>query len=114
MLEFFTTLAVLSVIFFMLSIALDSSRRLNHYQFEKQRCLAAARSNLDSIDATGQPISNEKNQRLWPKVAITIDQADGTGQFEGLTLVSVTAKTRAIGKYAKITLSRYRTSPMER
>jgi type II secretory pathway pseudopilin PulG len=112
-LEFFAVLGIFAVIFFLLATVLNSSRRMNHLQFQRQRCLASARGSLDSIAATGKPISAEDNARLWPKVATTVEQTAGTGQYEGLTLITVTSKTKAIGKYAQIKLARYFQHPME-
>ena len=111
--ELFTTLAVFGVIFFLLATALNSSRRMNHLQFQRQRCIAAGRASLDSIAATGKPISAEDNARLWPRVTTTIEQTEGTDQYEGLTLITVTSKTKAIGKDAQIKLARYYQHPME-
>lgn len=111
--EFFTTLAVFGVIFFLLATALNRSRRMNHFQFQRQRCIAAARGSLDSIAATGKPISAQDNARLWPKVTTIIAQTKGTGQYEGLTLITVTSKTKALGKDAQIKLARYYQHQME-
>jgi hypothetical protein len=113
MTEFFAVLAVFGVIFFLLATVLNTSRRTNHFQFQKQRCISAGRASLDSIAATGKPISPEDNARLWPNVITTIEQTEGTDQYEGLTLITVTSKTKALGKYAQANLARYYQHPME-
>jgi type II secretory pathway pseudopilin PulG len=111
--EFFAVLGIFAVIFALLTMTLNSSRRLNHLQFQRQRCLASARGSLDSIAAIGKPISIGDNARLWPNVTTTVEQTAGTGQYEGLTLITVTSKTKAIGKDAQIKLARYFQHPME-
>ena len=112
-LEFFAVLAIFGVIFFLLATVLNSSRRMNHLQFQRQRCIASAQANLDSIAATGKPISPENNTRLWPKVTTTIEQTAGTDQYEGLTLITVTSKAKALSREAQIKLTRYFQHPME-
>lgn len=111
--EFLAALAIFAVIFFLLAVVLDRSRRANHFQFQRQRCIAASRGSLDSIEMVGKAISAEDNARLWPNVITTIEQTPGTDQYEGLTLVTVTSKTKASGKYAQIKLARYYRHPME-
>lgn len=78
-------------------------------QMARQQCIAAAQATLESLAATGQRLDEADVQRLWPKMAIEVDQAPGQGDWEGLTRVRVTATrtTRLRSKPVQVHLVRY-------
>ena len=95
MTELIVSLTVLGMLMVAFAISLDGFRRLNHYHFTKQRCVSAAQATLDSIAVTGTAIDEADVNRLWPGVIIKIDESEGTGQWKGLKLISVTARRTA-------------------
>ena len=105
--ELVVSLSVLAIILSCLAISLDGFRRFNHYQLVRQRCTAAAQAELDSIAATGKRISNEDLERLWPKLSVSIQYSDGSGQWEGLKLVKVKTKANSFNRNVEVQLSRY-------
>lgn len=107
MAELIVSLAVLATLLAIFAISLDGFRRLNHYHLTRQHCVSAAQATLDSIAVTGAAIGKGDMKRLWPDVSIRIDQSDGTGQWKGLKLVSVTAVGTSLNKKTEVRLSRY-------
>ncbi len=107
MTELIVSMTVLGMIMVAFAISLDGFRRLNHYHFTKQRCLSAAQATLDSIAATGAAINDSDLKRLWPGMIIKIDKSQGTGQWKGMDLISVTAGADALNKKVEVRLSRY-------
>jgi hypothetical protein len=107
MTELIVSLTVLGMIMVAFAISLDGFRRLNHYHFTKQRCVSAAQATLDSIAATGAAINGSDLKRLWPGVVIKIDKSQGTGQWKGMDLISVTAGADTMNKKVEVRLSRY-------
>ena len=107
MTELIVSLTVLGMLMVAFAISLDGFRRLNHYYFTKQRCVSAAQATLDSIAVTGTAINEADVNRLWPGVIIKIDESEGTGQWKGLELISVTAGGAALNKKVEIRLARY-------
>lgn len=108
---FITEIIVASAIIGMLLVALAMSMygfaKFNRYQLVRQQCTAAARAELDSITITGKPIPDEDFKRLWPKLDVNIKNSAGTGQWQGLSLVEVTANGMSYSKEVKVKLSRY-------
>jgi hypothetical protein len=100
-------LIVLGVLLTGLALSLHGFAKFNHYQLLRQNCTAAAQAELDSIAATGRPIRDEDLKRLWPKVSVSIQRSSGTGQWEGMRLVKVTASGKSFRKEVKVQLSRY-------
>jgi len=100
-------LAVLGILLTGLALSLHGFAKFNHYQLLRQRCIAAAQAELDSIAITGRPIPDESLKRLWPKVSVSIQQSEGAGQWEGMKLVKVTASGKSFRKQVKVQLSRY-------
>lgn len=100
-------LAVLGILLTGLALSLHGFAKFNHYQLLRQRCIAAAQAELDSIAITGRPIRDEALERLWPKVSVSIQQSEGAGQWEGMKLVKVTASGKSFRKQVKVQLSRY-------
>jgi len=100
-------LIVLGILLAGLALSLHGFAKFNHYQLLRQRCIAAAQAELDSIAITGRPIRDEDVKRLWPKVSVSIQQSQGIGQWEGMKLVKVTAGGKSFRKEVKVQLSRY-------
>ena len=100
-------LIVLGVLLTGLALSLHGFAKFNHYQLLRQNCIAAAQAELDSIAATGRPIGDEDLKRLWPKVSVSIQRSAGTGQWEGMRLVKVTASGKSFRMEVKVQLSRY-------
>ena len=98
---------VMGVVLVTFALLLDGFRRFNNYQLVRQRCIAAAGAQLDSITATGKPICDKDIERLWPKLNVSIKKSPGTGQWREMTLVEVTACGRSFHNEVKIRLSRY-------
>lgn len=111
--ETMIALAVLGTIMICMAMGLKTFGNFNHYQFARQRCISAAQAQLDSIAATGKSISEEENERLWPKVEIKIEQSDGSGQWVGLKLIKVNASTKSFRKEINIDMARYFASKKE-
>lgn len=98
---------VLAVLLVSFALALRGFVKFNRFQLVRQQCIAAAQAQLDSISATGKPITDEDFQQLWPKLNINITKTAGTGPWQAMTLVEVTAKDMSFNKEVKIRLSRY-------
>ena len=107
LIEILTASAILGIILVSLALSLDGFAKFNRYQMVRQRCIAAAQAQLDSLTVTGRPIPDEDVRRLWPKLSVTIEKSEGTGQWEGMKLVEVTTSGRSFYKQVKVKLSRY-------
>ena len=105
--ELVVSLVVLGIILTCLALSLNGFRKFNHYQLVRQRCISAAQAELDSIAVTGREISEEDFKRLWPRLSISVEKTDGTGQWEGLKLVSVKTKAKSFNNHVEVELSRY-------
>jgi len=103
MADFLTAAAVLGLIITLLTISASGFAKFNEYQWARQRCLAAATAQLDSITAAGSPIGAQELERLWPQVSVSVDRSPASGPWAGLELVQVTA---AAGR-VKLRLVRY-------
>ena len=109
--ELIVSISILVIIMGGLYTSMNTCRVFNKYQLLRQRCVAAAQAQLESIAATGEKISDKDNERLWPDVEISVEQKDGSGDWQGLRLVTVTARNMRPKKTVSIELSRY--LPME-
>ena len=105
--ELVVSLAILGVILAGLAMSLDGIRRFNGYQLVRQRCVSAARAELDSIAMTGKAIDESNFKRLWPKMSVSIEESEGTGQWEGMQLVRVTTSAESFNNNVEIRLGRY-------
>ncbi len=105
--EVIVSLAVLGILATVLAVAQSTSARLNKHILLRQRCLAAGQAQLDSIVATGKPISDKDLKRLWPGVRVEVNTEPGKGDWAGLTRLQVTAEATAGGRNIKVTLCRY-------
>jgi len=107
MAEVIVALVVLGMVVSGLALSLQTFGKLNRFQWMKQRCIAAAQAQLDSIAVTGEAIREEDFRRLWPNLTVSIKESAGAGQWEGMKLVQVTANGRTFGKEVKVQLCRY-------
>jgi len=107
MTETMVAIAVLGVILVCMAMGLRTFGNFNRYQFARQQCIAAAQAQLDSIAATGEAISQDDNERLWPKITIKIEKSDGIGQWEGLKLVRVRASAKGFRRPINVDMGRY-------
>ena len=107
MTEVIVSLSLLGLLLAGLALTLNGIARFNRYQLVRQRCIAAAQAQLDSIDATGEPIADEDFKQLWPKLNVDVKRSPGTGQWKALELLEVTASGQSYHKKVKICLSRY-------
>jgi len=105
--EMTVALTVTGILLVGFALALHSFATFNRYQLVRQRCIAAAQAELDSIAVTGKPIPAEDFERLWPMLSISIKKTAGTGQWEGMKLVEVTTKGKSFRSEVKVRLSRY-------
>jgi type II secretory pathway pseudopilin PulG len=96
--ELVISMSVLTVILACMALGMRTFVNFNRYQLARQECISAAQAQLDSIAATGKPISDEDSKRLWPRITIKIEQADGAGQWEGLKLIKVKAIVKNMRK----------------
>lgn len=99
--------AILAILLLGLSLSLYGFAKFNRYQLVRQQCIAAAQAELDSISTTGKPIPDEDFKRLWPKLSVNIKKSAGTGQWQTMTLVEVTASGKSFNKDVTVQLSRY-------
>ena len=105
--EVLASSAVLGILLVGLAVTLSGSVKANRGLLVKQRCIAAAEAELDSLTVTGRPVAKEDLNRLWPKLELCIKMSDGMGQWEGMKLVEVTAASKSFRKKVEVTLSRY-------
>jgi len=105
--EMLVAAAILGILLVMLALSMNGFAKFNRYQLVRQQCIAAAQAELDSITATGKPIPDEDLKRLWPKLNISIKSSPGTGQWQGVKLIEVTANGKSYSKEVKVQLSRY-------
>jgi type II secretory pathway pseudopilin PulG len=90
-----------------LAVTIQGFSMINQYQWMRQRCVAAAEAQLDSLAASGKLIDEAETQRLWPDVQVTLDRTAGQAAWVGLDLVHVTAVGRAGPHVVTVRLERY-------
>jgi hypothetical protein len=105
--DFLVSLILLWMILGVLAAALNANSKHNRLQLSRQQCLAAARSQMSSLTATGALISDADVSRLWKDVTVTVEESDGSGQWAGLKLLNVTATSAAKKRQVKIQLKKY-------
>ena len=105
--EVMMALVIVGALALGLAISLDAFARFNKYQMLRQRCIAAARAQLDSIAITGRPIDDEDLERLWPKISISFEKSQGTGQWRRTELLEVTATGTSSHRNVEVRLARY-------
>ncbi len=99
--------SILAILLVGLALSLYGFAKFNRYQLVRQQCIAAAQAELDSITITGTPIPDADFKRLWPKLDVNIKKSAGTGQWQAMTLVEVTANGMSFSKEVKVQLARY-------
>jgi type II secretory pathway pseudopilin PulG len=107
MAEMIIALTVLAVLLVMFALSMAGFRKLNHYHLVKQRCISAAQATLDSYAVRGAAIDQADMDRLWPGVSVQIEESEGTGQWKGLKLITVTASGVSFRNRPAVSLSRY-------
>ncbi|MBN2591705.1 MAG: type II secretion system protein [Sedimentisphaerales bacterium] len=110
--ELIVSLTVLGILLACLGISLYGFAKFNLYQLVRQQCIAAGQAQLDSITATGHQVSQDDIKRLWPKIDVTIEQSEGTGQWAGLKLVRAKSKGMSFSTPVNVELSRYIAIPI--
>ncbi len=105
--EIVVALSILAILLVGLALSLYGFAKFNRYQLVRQQCISAAQAELDSITITGKPIADEDFKRLWPKLGVNIKRSAGTGQWQAMTLVEVTATGKSFNKEVKVQLARY-------
>ena len=105
--EIVVSMAILGILVAGLALSLHGFAKFNRYQLVRQKCIAAAQAELESMAATGGPIPDEDIARLWPNITVSTRKSPGTGQWLGMELVEVTAVGKSFRKEVKIQLSRY-------
>ena len=105
--EIVVALSILAILLVGLALSLYGFAKFNRYQLIRQQCISAAQAELDSITTTGKPIPDEDFKRLWPKLGVNIKKSAGTGQWQAMTLVEVTATGKSFNKEVKVQLARY-------
>ncbi|UCD50709.1 MAG: hypothetical protein JSW27_24705 [Phycisphaerales bacterium] len=107
MAELIVTFTLLGVIVVGLAVSVHGFGLFNRYEWARQRCLAAAQAQLDSMAVRRVSIDGETCARLWPGVTIAVQQQPGTGQWAGLQLIEVTATAQAGPRQTIVELARY-------
>lgn len=105
--ELSVSIAVLGLLLIAFALSLDGFRRFNDYQLVRQQCVSGAQAEIESIAVTGREIEQEDFKRLWPKLNVSIEKSEGAGQWQGMTLIAVTAKSKSFNKDVTVKLSRY-------
>ncbi|MHC4155880.1 MAG: type II secretion system protein [Planctomycetota bacterium] len=105
--EMVVALTILGILTIGMALSLYGFSRFNHYQLVRQRCTAAAQAQLDSLMVTGEPVSQQDFNRLWPGLVVSIEKLDGTAQWAGMQLVTVTTTGKSFRKEVQVRVSRY-------
>ncbi len=105
--ETIVAMGLLGLLLAGLALSLHGLAKFNRYQLIRQRCIAAAQAQLDSIAATGEPISDDDINRFWPGLSLSVRKSPGIGQWQGLERLEVTASGKSFRKNVTIQLSRY-------
>ena len=105
--EMIVALTVTGILLVSFALSLHAFATFNRYQLVRQRCIAAAQAELDSIAATGKQISAEDFNQLWPTLSVSVRKSAGTGQWKGMELVEVTTEGKSFRNKVKVQLSRY-------
>jgi len=105
--ELVVAFSVLGVLIGCLALGLYGYAKFNLFQQVKLQCISAAQAQLDSISATGQAVSKDDFERLWPKIDVTLEQSEGTGQWSRMKLVRAKTKGMSFNTPVNVELSRY-------
>jgi type II secretory pathway pseudopilin PulG len=107
MVEMMVSVGLLAMLIWTVTEIQADAARVNHQNFAKQHCLAAAEAALDWVAATGRDMPQQDARRLWPKVALETERREGEGQWTGLELVKVVAIGQSKGREIRVELARY-------
>ena len=107
MTEVIVAFTIMAMLLAGMALSLNGLAKFNRYQLVRQQCIAGAQAQLDSITATGKPIPDEDFSRIWPKLSVSVKKSAGTGQWQAMELVEVTATGKSFRKEVEIQLSRY-------
>ena len=105
--EIIVSLTILEILLIGLALSLHGFAKFNRYQLVRQRCIAAAQAELDSIAVTGKQIGQEDFKQLWPNLSVSIEESVGVGQWEGMKLIKVTTSGKSPPRRMKVELCRY-------
>lgn len=105
--ETIVAMSLLGLLLAGLALSLHGLAKFNRYQLIRQRCIAAAQAQLDSIVTTGEPLSDDDVNRVWPGLSVSVKRSPGAGQWQGLERLEVTAGGKSFRKDVTIRLSRY-------
>jgi type II secretory pathway pseudopilin PulG len=105
--EAIIALGLLSMVATILALTQSDAGRFNAVQLARQRCIAAAQAQLDSISAGGRELPPGEVARLWPGLKTGVSRSPGQGQWQGLTLVRVQADGVARDRPVSVVLARY-------
>lgn len=105
--EFMVTLILLGLLFGVFMYACSRVFALAEYNQARKECISAAQAQLDSFSVTGEYLSIETAEELWPTVEFELREKPGQGRFEGLVLVEVRAECERRYHTAWIELARY-------
>lgn len=104
--ELTTAMMLLAMILGGLAVSIHAFRTAARINLAREQCMAAGQAQMDSVIITGKPLGDEDIQRLWPGVEVEVTMSQGNDQWQGLQMISVTAKDDKI-RFANVTLSRY-------
>ena len=107
MTEVIVAFTIMAMLLAGMALSLNGLAKFNRYQLVRQQCIAGAQAQIDSITATGKPIPDEDFSRIWPKLSVSVKKSAGTGQWQAMELVEVTATGKSFRKEVEIQLSRY-------
>ena len=104
--ELIVALGVLGLLLALFGVSLHQTRTFSHANWTRQHCIAAAQAKLDSLQAR-YPLTEAEAKRLWPRIELTTSHAQGQGPWQGLTCVTVVARSQSYRQPIHVTLSRY-------
>ena len=107
MTELIVALSLLGLIFAGFAVSTHGFGAFNRYQWARQRCVAAAQAQLESLAIHGDPIADRECERLWPGVSLSVRREAGTDQWAGLQWIRVTATAPAGPRSVVVELARY-------
>lgn len=92
LIEVVAALTVLGIMLGVFSQLLSSSSNASKRLIARQKCIAAALAQLDSLDYTGQMLSAEQIDLLWPNVQVELEQSVDTEPYRGFVKYTATAR----------------------
>ena len=107
MIELIAAVGILGILLTALGQIQYQVTKFNAIQWTRMRCISAGQGQLDSITATGGSIDKKELGRLWPGIQVQIERFAGQGDWQGLTLVKVTASGAVQEKEIIVELARY-------